>query len=107
MRSDKTQTIGLLNMHLSEQMKQKFIHQAEIQTKTPFSEMNGATSVDLGMETVPVLNQGIHGSCVTFSVTAAIDAILKKVTMLANYVVYNWVVIYKVMDMFPVVGKVV
>ena len=30
------------------------------------------------MNDVPVLNQGNHGSCVIFSVTAAIDAILKK-----------------------------
>jgi hypothetical protein len=78
MGSDETQTIGLLNMHLSAQMQQKFIHQAERQSKDSFSEMNATSSVDLGMDTVPVLNQGIHGSCVTFSVTAAIDAILKK-----------------------------
>lgn len=32
--------------------------------------------VDLGMEGTPVLNQGRHGSCVTFANTAAIDALL-------------------------------
>jgi hypothetical protein len=73
-----TQTISLLNMHLSKHMQQKFIHQAEMQKNAEYSEVNGISSVDLGMETVPVLNQGIHGSCVTFSITAAIDAILKK-----------------------------
>jgi hypothetical protein len=31
---------------------------------------------NLGMEMTPVLNQGYHGSCVTFAVTAALDAIL-------------------------------
>ena len=73
-----TQTISLLNMHLSKHMQQKFIHQAEMQKNAEYSEVNGISSVDLGMETVPVLNQGIHGSCVTFSITAAIDAIVKK-----------------------------
>ncbi len=33
---------------------------------------------DLGMENVPVLDQGRYGTCVTFAVTAALDAILKK-----------------------------
>lgn len=33
-------------------------------------------SEDLGMNNVPVLNQGEHGTCVTFASTAAIDAIL-------------------------------
>lgn len=32
--------------------------------------------VKLGMELTPVLNQGAHGSCVTFAVTAALDAVL-------------------------------
>lgn len=35
-------------------------------------------SIDLGMNNVPVLDQGIHGSCVTFAVTAALDALLGK-----------------------------
>jgi hypothetical protein len=32
--------------------------------------------VDLGMQGTPVLNQGRHGSCVTFAVTGALDALL-------------------------------
>lgn len=32
--------------------------------------------VNLGMELTPVLNQGAHGSCVTFAVTGALDALL-------------------------------
>lgn len=43
---------------------------------TSFSESSDA--VDLGMEDVPVLDQGHHGTCVTFSTTAALDATLKK-----------------------------
>lgn len=34
--------------------------------------------INLGMNNVPVLYQGHHGSCVTFAVTAAIDAIIGK-----------------------------
>jgi len=34
--------------------------------------------VQVGMNGVPVLDQGIHGSCVTFAVTAAIDAFIGK-----------------------------
>lgn len=34
--------------------------------------------VQLGMNDVPVLNQGAHGSCVVFAVTAAIDAAINK-----------------------------
>lgn len=35
-------------------------------------------AIDLGMNNVPVLDQGKHGSCVTFATTAAIDAVLNK-----------------------------
>lgn len=41
----------------------------------PFT--NSATSVDLGMGKVPVLDQGAYGTCVTFASTAALDAKLK------------------------------
>ena len=36
------------------------------------------TRVDLGMNSTPVFNQGAHGSCVTFALTAAFDAIIGK-----------------------------
>jgi len=35
-------------------------------------------AVNIGMNGVPVLDQGRHGSCVTFAVTAALDAALGK-----------------------------
>ena len=35
-------------------------------------------SVDLGMNDIPVLDQGMHGTCVTFASTAAIDALVGK-----------------------------
>ena len=33
-------------------------------------------NIDLGMQGTPVLNQGKHGSCVTFAVTGALDALI-------------------------------
>jgi len=39
-------------------------------------------SVQLGMNHVPVLDQGRHGTCVTFAITATIDAALDK----GNYI---------------------
>lgn len=41
----------------------------------PFSQSPGA--VEIGMNGVPVLDQGQYGTCVTFATTAAMDAILK------------------------------
>ena len=62
-------------------MSQKLFRRATDQIQKSvysFSEGDYPSHVDLGMENVPVLNQGIHGACVTFAATAAIDAILKK-----------------------------
>ena len=42
------------------------------------SDNRKVNRVDLGMNGVPVLNQGDHGSCVTFATTAAINALLGK-----------------------------
>lgn len=39
------------------------------------STVNIAEKISLEMNGVPVLDQGIHGSCVTFAVSAALDAI--------------------------------
>lgn len=40
--------------------------------------INLPPTVNLGMENVPVLEQGEFGTCATFAVTGAIDAMLKK-----------------------------
>lgn len=40
------------------------------------------SQVDLGMNNTPVLNQGAHGSCVTFANTGALDALIGE----GNYV---------------------
>lgn len=46
----------------------------------PLAELglNLPVSVNLGMNNVPVLDQGVHGTCVTFATTAAIDAVYGK-----------------------------
>lgn len=52
--------------------------------------------VDLGMEGTPVLNQGMHGSCVTFANTAAIDALLGAgdyVSQLCSLELGSWLAI--------------
>lgn len=36
------------------------------------------SKADVGMNGVPVLDQGLHGSCVTFANTAAVDAVINK-----------------------------
>jgi C1A family cysteine protease len=47
------------------------------QSRMLLSSQNGApTHVQLDMNGVPVLDQGMHGTCATFATTAAIDAVL-------------------------------
>lgn len=79
--SEPSQVISLLKVNVSEKMSKKLQtrmnHQIQTQKKQ-FSDDAFPKNMDLGMENVPVLNQGIHGACVTFAATAAIDAILKK-----------------------------
>lgn len=36
------------------------------------------SAINLGMNGVPVLNQGMHGSCVTFAIAASIDSLISK-----------------------------
>lgn len=64
--SQKTQ------QHLAERVKKSILN-APMENKTSFP-----SKLELGMNNVPVLDQGQHGTCVTFAVTAAIDAALEK-----------------------------
>jgi hypothetical protein len=47
------------------------------QTNKTSKDLNGE-SMELGMGNVPVLDQGMHGSCVTFANTGAIDAVYQQ-----------------------------
>ncbi|KTD21789.1 C1 family peptidase [Legionella londiniensis] len=71
--------IALMKIQLSDSAKQTFKHRLDVnlrKDKALFT--NGTSNVQLGMNGVPVLDQGNHGSCVTFANTAAIDAVLNK-----------------------------
>lgn len=74
-------TIKFLKVKLSPSALQALKNKSEFilanlntYTKAP----NLPSKVDLGMNGVPVLNQGSHGSCVTFAATGAFDALLKS-----------------------------
>lgn len=81
-------TISLMHLAFSEEMlaKAATIPAASGETdfgKTgaikPFNTSSGA--VDLGMNNVPVLDQGSYGTCVTFSSAGALDTFLGKDTI--------------------------
>jgi len=53
-------------------------HVKSLNIKHAYTTTTLPSNVNLGMENVPVLNQGEWGSCVTFAITGSIDALLKK-----------------------------
>lgn len=82
--------LKLMRIHLSDKAKSVLAKRAKdaLAGEKSFSAQSMARygkfpdAIQLGMNNVPVLNQGAHGSCVTFAVTAAIDAELNK----GNYI---------------------
>jgi len=79
--------IKLLHIKLSHKEKQALAKKTKdaLEHKGSFSLSSSTQksgpypqTVTLGMNDVPVLNQGRHGSCVTFAITAAVDAALHK-----------------------------
>lgn len=81
----KTQVkpIKLLKMTLSDRAKKNLKQNISTILHAPkgkalvSSNTHGVPSqVQLGMNHVPVLDQGMHGTCVTFAVTAALDALI-------------------------------
>ena len=71
--------ITLLKIALSDKALQKVVSRVDSALKHDASLSVGPTkSVQLGMGSVPVLDQGSFGSCVTFADTAAVDAVLNK-----------------------------
>ncbi|WED42676.1 C1 family peptidase [Legionella cardiaca] len=83
--SNGNKVIQLLQVELSDEAKAYLVKQAkdalthskQFSLAAPTSE-NLPSKVQLGMNKVPVLDQGIHGTCVTFAVTAALDASMSK-----------------------------
>ncbi|MBA3537276.1 MAG: C1 family peptidase [Tatlockia sp.] len=82
--ADSGNNIELLKIDLSPQAKKNLAARtnAAISHSKQFAANLESTpfprKIALGMNEVPVLNQGEHGTCVTFAVTAAFDAILNK-----------------------------
>lgn len=83
----QTRYVYLMNVPLTREQKHTFntfkvnnftMNAASSETGTS----NLPTRVALGMNGVPVLDQGMHGTCVTFATTAALDAILYQ----SNYI---------------------
>jgi C1A family cysteine protease len=71
--------ISLERIELSEEAKNYLASQADKSTDTTLSTAAAAFTalppkVSLGMNNVPVLDQGVHGTCATFADTGAIDA---------------------------------
>jgi hypothetical protein len=70
--------VALMNIQLSPREKYLFFNMNAYSAPESSTPKSLPTQVNLGMHGVPVLNQGVHNSCVTFANTAAIDALLGK-----------------------------
>lgn len=71
--------VTLLKIRLSSEAKQVIetrIHESSGQDELSFVQY--PRQIQLGMNGVPVLDQGIHGNCTIFAITAAIDAVIGK-----------------------------
>ena len=84
MKKKPKQYVTLLDVALSEHAWQTLNKRAKttVASKPRMLEQNQPhdlkTSVQLGMNAVPVLDQGMHGTCATFAITAALDAALNQ-----------------------------
>jgi hypothetical protein len=74
-------SVRFLKIKLSDNAK-AILQKRIIKANTPIIKALTSTKlpakIDLGMNGVPVLNQGQYGTCVTFATSAAIDATLNK-----------------------------
>ena len=77
-QSAQHQAVSLMQVDLSDKALEKFLARIHTSTRVLTKLPELPPSVQLGMENVPVLNQGIHGTSVIFAVTAAMDAVIKK-----------------------------
>ena len=74
-------SISLLNIQLSEKAQQTIrnrINNTLKENSSNFAKPTIPEQLQLGMNNVPVLDQGSHGTSVTFANTAVIDAVLNK-----------------------------
>ncbi|OGT50654.1 MAG: hypothetical protein A3E84_00005 [Gammaproteobacteria bacterium RIFCSPHIGHO2_12_FULL_42_13] len=75
-----TEEVALMNVKLTQQQKENLLVNDTSNSNHSFLQAKNKLPQKYiqGMNGVPVLNQGLHGTCVTFAVTAAIDAMLQK-----------------------------
>jgi hypothetical protein len=73
-----TKTVYLMNFKLTPAQYSQFTTFQPLNSKLTQSSTVLPSKVDVGMNNTPVLDQGQHGSCVTFAITGAIDALLRK-----------------------------
>ncbi len=79
LNKEVTKHISLLRIELSDKARQKIGYRAErILNNFGNIPLSTGKTIQLGMNDVPVLDQGRFGSCVTFANTAAVDAALNK-----------------------------
>ncbi len=83
LQQDAPKTVTLLGVKLSKKAWRTLSKDAQsIPAPTPRPPdpptFSSRTETQLGMNQVPVLDQGQHGTCATFAVTAALDAALNK-----------------------------
>lgn len=75
---NETQSIRLLPISLNPKTQNHIATQLTRKMPLSLKYTSLPSSVNLGMNNVPVLDQGMHGTCATFAVTGALDAIIKK-----------------------------
>ena len=76
-----TKNIVLMKVKLSEKEKRSLQQSMKEDDSSLLQEEQGSKlpkQFDVGMNGTPVLDQGRHGSCVTFATTAAVDALIGK-----------------------------
>lgn len=81
LQATQPQIFSLMRLQLSSDAKQHLKRQVRTALKTAntySAHQSLPSNIEVGMNNVPVLNQGAHGSCVTFASAGAVDAVLNK-----------------------------
>ncbi len=72
-------SVTLLKMQLSTHAWNQLMNRTDkLSEPNQSARLHGQQSVQLGMNQVPVLDQGQHGTCATFANAAALDAVLNQ-----------------------------
>lgn len=76
--ADAKKDVKLMSIKLSSKEQTALMNYTPKHTLLLKTSSSLPSAINLGMNDVPVLDQGMHGSCVTFAVTAALDALIYK-----------------------------